>query len=179
MSHGAPGEPRNPLTEPERKVMDLVLESLESSNDPIDLPLDVVAWWLKPREEGGSKREALEISRSLIRKGYIKGELGWDTIYGVTLGIAHPDKRKVSTADPGTAVADKQNILVVHGHDLHLKEVVARFIERLGFNAVILAEKPGGGRTLIEQVERYSNVAYAVVLLTPDDMVENDDGAPE
>jgi predicted nucleotide-binding protein len=47
---------------------------------------------------------------------------------------------------------------------------VARFLERLGTEVVILHEQPNGGRTIIEKFEDYSDVRYAVVLLTPDDV---------
>jgi predicted nucleotide-binding protein len=35
---------------------------------------------------------------------------------------------------------------------------------------IILQEQPNAGRTIIEKVERYAEVAFAVVLLTPDDI---------
>ncbi|HUY47086.1 MAG TPA: nucleotide-binding protein [Streptosporangiaceae bacterium] len=87
----------------------------------------------------------------------------------------------MSDIDPGHEEARPGNrkIFVVHGHDAHLKEVVARFIERLGFTAIIIAEQPSAGRTLIEQVEQYSDVEYAVVLLTPDDIPATSDSHPE
>jgi hypothetical protein len=58
---------------------------------------------------------------------------------------------------------------VVHGHDNEMKQAVARTIERLGLEAVILHERPNRGQTLIEKIERYSDVDFAVVLLSPDD----------
>lgn len=66
----------------------------------------------------------------------------------------------------------KPAVFVVHGHDEEAKETVARFIEKLGLNAVILHEQPSIGRTIIEKFEAHSNVAYAVILLTPDDLAK-------
>lgn len=63
-----------------------------------------------------------------------------------------------------------KDIFVVHGHDDEAKETVARFIEKLGGRAVILHEQPNAGRTIIEKFEHHSNVAFAIVLLTPDDV---------
>lgn len=60
-------------------------------------------------------------------------------------------------------------IFVVHGHDNGAKHAVARFIEQLGFDPVILHEQPNQGRTIIEKVEEYADVGFAVVLLTADD----------
>ncbi|MPQ87262.1 nucleotide-binding protein, partial [Pseudomonas sp. MAFF 730085] len=47
--------------------------------------------------------------------------------------------------------------------------MVARFLERIGFEAVILHEQANQGRTVIEKVEAHGDVGFAVVLLTPDD----------
>jgi predicted nucleotide-binding protein len=44
-----------------------------------------------------------------------------------------------------------------------------RFLERLGFQPVILHEQANLGRTVIEKVEAHSEVGFAIVLLTPDD----------
>jgi len=65
---------------------------------------------------------------------------------------------------------ENRDVFVVHGHDEAAKHEVARFIENLGLNAIILGEQASGGRTLIEQLERYSDVSFAIVLLTPDDV---------
>lgn len=69
--------------------------------------------------------------------------------------------------DSATAV---RKIFVVHGHDNEMKQTVARFLERLDFEAIILHEKASGGDTIIEKFERNSDVSYAVVLLSPDDV---------
>ena len=65
---------------------------------------------------------------------------------------------------------DETNVFVVHGHDEAARETVARCIEKAGLTPIILHEQASGGRTIIEKLERYSNVGFAVVLLTPDDM---------
>ena len=46
-----------------------------------------------------------------------------------------------------------------------------RFLERLGFHAVILHERPNKGRTIITKFrEEAAGVGFAVVLITPDDL---------
>ncbi len=47
---------------------------------------------------------------------------------------------------------------------------VARFLERIGFEAIILHEQANQGRTIIEKIEAHSEVGFAVVMLTPDDV---------
>jgi hypothetical protein len=62
------------------------------------------------------------------------------------------------------------SVFIVHGHDVEAKETVARFIERVGLRAVILQEQASRGQTVIEKFEDHADVAFAVVLLTPDDV---------
>jgi len=63
-----------------------------------------------------------------------------------------------------------RRVFIVHGRDDATKAIVANFISKLGLTAIILHEQPGAGRTIIEKFENYSNVGFAVVLLTPDDV---------
>ena len=63
-----------------------------------------------------------------------------------------------------------RKIFIVHGHDEVGKQSVARFLEKLGLEAVILHERPNKGRTLITKFrEESADVGFAVVLVTPDD----------
>jgi predicted nucleotide-binding protein len=62
-----------------------------------------------------------------------------------------------------------RKVFIVHGHDEGARETVARFLERIGFEAIILHEQANQGRTVIEKVVAHGNVGFAVVLLTPDD----------
>jgi predicted nucleotide-binding protein len=66
---------------------------------------------------------------------------------------------------------DLSKVFVVHGHDGEPREAVARFIERLGFEAIILHERPNKGRTIITKFrEEAADIGFAVVLMTPDDV---------
>lgn len=66
--------------------------------------------------------------------------------------------------------ADNNFVFIVHGHNGEAKHAVARFLQSQDLEPKILDELPGGGRTLIEKFEHYSDqVGYAIVLLTPDD----------
>ena len=64
---------------------------------------------------------------------------------------------------------ENKDIFIVHGHDNGLKNEVARFITDMGYNPIILHEQPNIGKTIIEKIETYSNVCYAIVLYTPCD----------
>jgi predicted nucleotide-binding protein len=69
---------------------------------------------------------------------------------------------------PETASANK--VFIVHGHAGEIREAIARFLERLGFEPIILHEQANQGKTIIEKFESHADVGFAVVLLTPDDV---------
>jgi len=52
-----------------------------------------------------------------------------------------------------------------------MKQSVARTLSSLDLKPIILHEQANHGRTIIEKFEANSNVGFAVVLLSPDDMV--------
>ncbi|PBH49591.1 nucleotide-binding protein [Clostridioides difficile] len=60
-------------------------------------------------------------------------------------------------------------MFIVHGHDNGLKNEVARFLEKLKLKPIILHEQASEGETIIEKIERYSNVGFGIVLYTPCD----------
>lgn len=51
-----------------------------------------------------------------------------------------------------------------------MKQSVARIIEKLEFEPIILHEQENRNRTIIEKFIDYSDVGLAVVLLSPDDL---------
>lgn len=67
------------------------------------------------------------------------------------------------------APASGHKVFLVHGHDEGALHEVARFLERLAQDVIVLREQPNQGRTIIEKFEDYSDVGFAIVLLTPDD----------
>ncbi|MDN7820898.1 nucleotide-binding protein [Burkholderia vietnamiensis] len=69
-----------------------------------------------------------------------------------------------------TPSALSRRVFVVHGHDGEAREMVARFLKAMDFDPVILHEQANQGGTVIEKFEANSDVGFAVVLLTPDDL---------
>lgn len=76
-----------------------------------------------------------------------------------------PQKQKV----PNIPSISK-NIFIVHGRDTASAHELARILTELKLNPIMLSEQPSGSLTIIEKLEKYSNVGYAFVLLTPDDV---------
>lgn len=77
---------------------------------------------------------------------------------------------KLLNMAPASLISDNRKIFIVHGHDNEAKETTARYVEKLGLEAIILHEKASGGNTIIEKFEQHSNVGFAIILLTPDDI---------
>lgn len=65
---------------------------------------------------------------------------------------------------------DLTKVFIVHGRDDLAKTETARFVEKLGFQAIILHEQASSGKTIIEKIEVYTNVGFAIVLYTPCDI---------
>lgn len=65
---------------------------------------------------------------------------------------------------------DKTKVFIVHGHDETPKTEVARFVEQLGLEAVILHEQANSGSTIIEKLEKHTDVGFAIVLYTACDI---------
>jgi predicted nucleotide-binding protein len=66
---------------------------------------------------------------------------------------------------------NKRKVFIVHGRDNEVIQVVARFIETIGLQSIILHEQASTGMTIIEKIERYSGDAdFALVLYTPCDL---------
>jgi len=107
------------------------------------------AWWENHRAE--SLKTQLTKLRSLIDLLRTEIELLED-------GAVKPEQS-----------VSGHNIFLVHGHDEPALQETARFLEKLGQNVTILREQPNQGRTIIEKFEDYSDVGFAIVLLTSDD----------
>ena len=85
-------------------------------------------------------------------------------------GLQQAKVEHVHVATSGQTPQATNRVFLVHGHDTGTKETTARFIERLGLAPIILHEQANEGRTIIEKFEAYSDVGFAIVLMTPDDV---------
>jgi predicted nucleotide-binding protein len=70
-------------------------------------------------------------------------------------------------------------VFIVHGHDNEMKLAARDTIRSLGLIPVILHEETDKGRTVIEKFEEHSDVGFAIVLLSPDDMAYPENSSPE
>jgi predicted nucleotide-binding protein len=116
-------------------------------------------------------------SELALKLGHLEGLMAKGEDEPTTAALNSSDRQG---AGPEPIPFNTREVFVVHGHDGEAKESVARFLEKLGLTAVILHEQANEGRTLIEKFEtRSRGVAFAVILLTPDDLGRAADGPPD
>lgn len=67
-----------------------------------------------------------------------------------------------------------KSIFVVHGHDDVAREQLELVLHKLGLQPFVLQNSAGGGKTIIESLERQIGLSpeaeFGIVLMTPDDM---------
>lgn len=69
--------------------------------------------------------------------------------------------------------ASRPKIFIVHGHDLAMRKDVEFFLSKAGIDAVVMANEPNSGKTIIEKLEAYIKpdvCPRAIVLFSPDDV---------
>ena len=64
----------------------------------------------------------------------------------------------------------KEGVFIVHGTDFIPVKELRAILEEAGLSPIVLHEQPSKGMTLIEKLEKYSNVGFAFIILTPDDI---------
>lgn len=137
--------------------------------------VDAVALWLNqhhPQVGISAEWSALSISRLVVDGQYDNSQLAWRTFqYSVQTRLTWlSQKARDLNSATVRSNANNNRVFVVHGHDEALREKVARFLERIDLDVIILHEQPNKGRTIIEKFEDFANVGFAVVLLTADDV---------
>ena len=101
---------------------------------------------------------------------------------GMVIGMieANPslvDSVETTTKDE-TPPLSKRKVFLVHGPSERRHEVL-RLLEKGDLDVISLQEQVGRGRTIIEQLEHHSDVGYAVVLATGDDVGRRASDSPE
>lgn len=126
-------------------------------------------------EVGDSAKLLLKEMEDQVISYFYKDSAG--IILGVlkgALGILRRQEKK-TTSSPGIAPVGgignfDSKVFLVHGHDTALLHQVARLLEQLDIEPIVLFEQPGKGQTIIEKLESNSKVAFAIVIFTPDDV---------
>src|SRR5437667_139708 len=114
-------------------------------------------WCLRHTPRGTDQRE--DLKTDLRELGSVAQELGLRT------GVLESD-----AARAGSEPRAESKVLVVYGRNREMKEQVARFLMKLGLEPILLDEQPAMGRTLIEKLEAQAEIAFAVDIMTGDDV---------
>jgi predicted nucleotide-binding protein len=125
--------------------------------------------------------EATKVSNPwdlLVEQGRVSVERAWEDRQSKASPVTVPSDKDnfdalTSFMNPSKAHDDQEisrKVFLVHGHDEAVQQTVSKFLNSLNLDVVILHEQPNQGRTIIEKFEKHSDVGFAVVLLTPDDV---------
>lgn len=147
-----------------RAVMERSLGSDASVlNDFNHIKYHVGVWTGAPAEAEDDRRFFESKVDSAV--AYIEAALYELDLDGTTPGATMATHRP-NGADPAG------DVFLVHGHDAEAKHHVARIVQRLtNREPVILDEQASRSRTVIEKFEDHGGAAaFAIVLLTPDDV---------
>ena len=86
-----------------------------------------------------------------------------------------PETNKVAVSNEGINISNK--VFIVHGHDEKAKNELEIFLNEIGLEPIVLHRQADEGQTIIEKFEKHSDVGYAFILLTPDEMAYTVDQA--
>ncbi len=118
-------------------------------------------WWRRWRAENCSHQ-------LILLAGFVE-------LLKTEIELAGPEPASDSTSHR----TKSRKIFVVHGHDDALRQSVARFLEKLDLEPIILDERANKGRTIFQKFQDHSDVAFAIVLLTGDDIGGKKGTSPE
>lgn len=134
------------ITIKETKETTQALSNFENNNMPSG-----VIMYISPSDILGYDRHSKDITKSVFDNAK----------------LSLPSKTNMKT---NLSTNDLTKVFIVHGRDDLAKTETARFIEKLGFSAIILHEQASSGKTIIEKIEANTNVGFAIVLYTPCDI---------
>lgn len=138
------------------RVQNIVLKLVSEISPALKLVKDGIS---SPTEGNGP--EKFDIAKSnLIKALKIVAATLENDVYG--------ELKKPKSEAKSPSLSNK--IFVVHGHDHGLKTDVERFLHEIGLTPVVLHREADQGATIIEKFEKHSDVGYAFILLTPDEI---------
>lgn len=106
-----------------------------------------------------------DLLETLVQKGYLHRDQVNASLYLRNNELKN-NQFKATTIDS----LNNNHVFIVHGRDEATKYQVSTFISSLGLIPIILHEQANMGKTIIEKIETYTNVGFAVVLYTPCDV---------
>ncbi len=127
-------------------------------NEYLALELDYA-----PEGTGYSKRDDALGKRILKRNSELES-IGNQVKY-----MREASTQEAETLTPSSRATAGSRIFIVHGHDEGARDAVTLFVKNLGLSPIVLQNKPNEGMSIDKKLEKYSNVDFAIAILTPDD----------
>ena len=127
--------------------------------------------------------QMVQINKSVINFTRIFGEIAKSTTVLIPTravdidAFIESEHREVVEQPDGIQCPDDRahsfgkKVFIACGKDKEAKQTIARWIQKLGLEEIIIDEQPSGALTRIEKLEKYTDdVGFTVALLTPDDV---------
>jgi predicted nucleotide-binding protein len=99
----------------------------------------------------------------------------WKKAQASTIAVLDSVAYHLSTVTPADLTAplrsgDSNKVFIVHGHDDLMPHEIKAYALKLDLEPIIIADEASAGMTIIEKLERYSDVPFAIVILSADDI---------
>lgn len=141
-------------------------ENTETIVEAVKDQLNVSQSWFR-EEAAREDRDIKEIMREVVssRDRYTEN---------ITNDILREAKHSLDTDGLGLKKEMKiqtssNKVFIVHGRDTLLRTQVENVLRALGLEPIILQEQANIGKTIIEKIEKYTDVGFGIVLYTPCD----------
>jgi predicted nucleotide-binding protein len=109
-----------------------------------------------------------------ILKSKVKGAyLSTEKFLSLTEKTMAPPQQTMSSSDV------RRRVFVVCGADNEMKQSVTNALTKLRLAPLVICEEPSQGRTIVERFQEYTDVGFAVALLSPDDSAYFKDETPK
>lgn len=118
----------------------------------------------------GNEQKYFENTKSLIL-GALKGA-------ELSLQDDSLQETNIKEVSP-TGINITNKVFIVHGHNQEAKNELELFLREIGLEPIVLHRQPDEGKTIIEKFEKHSDVGYAFVILTPDEIAYTADQEKE
>ena len=136
-----------------------------------DLITGIIADFIKNKQKKDNFSDVLESSKIVgFNHNNLKTIQEAIHIHDSQEFIEEPMKKEINNESNLNILNSNNKVFIVHGHNEEVKHNVARLIEKIGLKPIILNEQSDEGLTIIEKFEKHSNVFFAIVLLTFDDL---------
>lgn len=138
-----------------------------------DLADEYSATTLGPMIIGGYHEETLGKKIGKLKEQFDRKVHRLDSIvdrlelYAVASNVN--DTQEVAPANLKTR-SETNKVFIVHGRDDAAKANLEAFVREIGLEPIVLHRQADGGLTVIEKFEKHSDVGYAFILLTPDEL---------